>query len=259
MSAEAGAVRRWWKSPRVRNVRRRLSNLQVLLYPPALAVIRLWVWLAQRRITTDRRGPLFDYIRDGTPCIIALWHQDTLPLMFELFRYTPTYPSMFMVSGGRIGTFGEYGLNAWGIECVAGSSAGGGVEAVEELVRRARSNGRSILLMADGSRGPARVARWGAVYLARDTGLPIIGVHAWGDNLVMLKKTWMQLVLPKPWGRAVFLSAEPLSVLPDADKAALEHARQELESRLNAMVAAAEAYFVKGAGQVDAWGPSAGI
>jgi lysophospholipid acyltransferase (LPLAT)-like uncharacterized protein len=53
----------------------------------------------------------------------------------------------------------------------------------------------------------------------------------------------MQLVLPKPWGRAAVLSAEPVYVPADADKAALEAARVELERRLEALAAAADRLF----------------
>jgi lysophospholipid acyltransferase (LPLAT)-like uncharacterized protein len=177
---------------------------------------------------------------------VALWHQDVFPLMFELFRYTPSYPSYFMVSHGQVGTIGTHLLNLWDVGCVAGSRSPHGLDAIRELTRRVRNEPRSILLMADGSRGPARQARWGAVYLARDTGLPIVAARAWGDNLVILKRTWMRLALPKPWGRAVVLTADPLVVPPDAGEGeALEPYRVELERRLEALVTRADAWFAE--------------
>jgi len=214
-------------------VRHRISNLQVYGYPVAGAAVRLWWRLGQRGISYERRGPLFEYVRRGEPCIVALWHQDVFPLMFELFRYTASYPAMYMVSGGRIGRIGTYFLNLWNVECVAGSSAGHGIDAIEELARRAKVERKSVFLMADGSRGPARQARWGPVYLARDSGLPVIAARAWGDNLVVLRRTWMQLALPCPWGKAVVVSGEPIYVPHDADKTALDAARRTLETRLN--------------------------
>lgn len=258
MSASSNPLRRWWKSPRVRAVRQPISDLQVLLYPVAGIVVRVWVWLVHRFVPYDRRGPLYTFLRDGRPCIVALWHQDVFPLMFELFRYTPTYPCMFMVSRGRIGQVGTYFLNMWGMECIAGSSSGRGIQAVEELTKRQRERGGSIFLMADGSRGPAREARWGAVYLARDTGLPIVPVRGWGNNLIMFTSTWMQLVICKPWGRGLLLSGEPVYVAADADKAELDRCRGLLETRLNEMADAADAYFAEGPDAVAAWGPPVG-
>jgi hypothetical protein len=97
--------------------------------------------------------------------------------------------------------------------------------------------------MADGASGPPRQPRWGAVHLARDTGLPIVPARGWTDHLVTLRRTWMRLVLPWPWGRGVVLSGEPLRVPPDADKRALEAARAELERRLNVLAEESERYF----------------
>jgi lysophospholipid acyltransferase (LPLAT)-like uncharacterized protein len=194
----------------------------------------------------DWRGPLGDFVREGRPCIIALWHQDVFPLMLELSRYTPSYPSYFMVSHGRVGTIGTYLLSRWDIECVAGARSPHGVEAVQELIRRVLEERRSVLLMADGSRGPPRRARWGAIYLARETGLPIVAVRAWGDNLVILERTWMRLALPKPWGRAVLLSADPLVVPADVGEGdALDRYRLELERRLETLVARADAWLAE--------------
>ncbi len=249
-------LKRWRKSPRVRQVTRRISDLQVLLYPPFALIIRVWSGLVRRYVRYDCRGPLFAYIRDGKPCIVAMWHQDVFPLMYELFRYTPTYPSYFMVSDGRVGTTGGYALNKFGVSCVLGSGSRSGVKAIEELSDRARRESRSVFVMADGSRGPARQARWGAVYLARNTGLPLVPVRAWGDNLMIVEKTWMKLGLPKPWGKAVLLSGEPIFIPPGTtDKEDLDGYRLELEKRLNELVGAADAYFTEGPSAVEALGP----
>ena len=156
-----------------------------------------------------------------------------------------------MVSKGRIGTVGTYFLNMFGIECV--STAVGKKDAVYELATRAKETGKSVFLMADGSKGPNREAKWGAIYLARETGLPLIAAHAWGNSLSLLKKTWMKLALPKPWGHSIILSAEPLYVPKNADKEALESYRKELEKRLNRVADALEDHFNLGKSLED-WG-----
>lgn len=196
------------------------------------------------RVPYDEHGPLFDYIRRRDPCIVALWHQDVFPLMFDLFRYTRDYPALFMVSPNRVGQMGTYLLGLFGIDCVAGSKRGRARDAIAELASRARTERRAIFVMADGSRGPARVARWGAVRLSQQTGLPIIAARGWSNRLLTLRGTWMRLVLPKPWGHAVVLSADPLSVTADGDsEEALASARSELERRLNELVEKSDRYF----------------
>lgn len=234
-------VARWWKSPRVRALRHRVSDLQKLLFPALGLLVRLWKSAMDRGVEYRGYGPLFDYLRRGRPCIIVMWHQDVFVLMFEMFRHTPTYPSMFMVSHGRVGTIGRYLLAIWGIDCVAGSGPRRGGEAVVELARRAKKEQRSVFIMADGSRGPAREVRWGALRLAALSGLPIIAARAWGDRLVTLRRSWMKLVLPKPWGRAVVVSAPPLSVPEGMEQAdELEAFRIQLQQRLDGLVDEAE-------------------
>lgn len=247
-----GLVIRCCKSRRIRSIRRKISDLQILFFPFLGMIIRIWVFLVRLGVTYERRGPLYGFIRQGRPCIIALWHQSVFPLMFELFHYTPVYPTLFMVSKGRIGTIGTYFLNIFGIECV--STAVGKKDAVYELAKRANETGKSVLLMADGSKGPPREAKWGAIYLARETGLPLIAVHAWGNNLIVLKRTWMKLALPKPWGHSSVLSAEPLYVPKTAGKDSLESHRKELEGRLNKVAKALEDHFSYGK-SLDDWFP----
>ncbi len=91
-----------------RSLGRRISDLQSLLFPLLGFVFRTWWRLIKRTVSYDRRGPLFDYIKEGKPCIVAMWHQDVFQLMFDLFKETPSYPCYFMVSPGRVGTIGGY-------------------------------------------------------------------------------------------------------------------------------------------------------
>jgi hypothetical protein len=176
-----------------------------------------------------------------------MWHRDPFPLMFQMFRHTSYYPCLFMVSHGRIGTLGAELLGMWDVGCVHGSRQDRGIAAVTELAARARKEGGSVFIMGDGSRGPNRQARWGPVYLARDAGLPLLALGTAGTNFVTLKSTWMKLVLPKPWGRTVVMSSEPIIVPPSAKtKEQLEPYRLELEQKLNEMGAVADDYLAKG-------------
>ncbi|NQY90304.1 MAG: hypothetical protein HRT46_01450 [Deltaproteobacteria bacterium] len=97
----------WWKSARVRRLRSRLSDVQRLLYPLVNAFIRAWVAVLHRRGRFEEHGPLFDYIREGRPCIVTAWHQDVFLTMFSLFRHTERgWPLLFMVGHNRVGTLG---------------------------------------------------------------------------------------------------------------------------------------------------------
>jgi len=237
-----------------RRIRRTFSNLQTLLYPVAGWIILAWVWAVNRWVRVDRRGPVFDFIREGKPFIFTFWHEDCLPLLFDMSRGFRKNPPVFMVSIGRTGSVGSYLLTLFNTESVAGSGPKKGIRTIKRLARRCRKRNQSAYILADGSRGPNREMRWGAVYLARDSGLPIIAGRAWGTSQVCLGWTWMRLVLPLPWGRQVVLSSEPLYVPPEADKEELGRYREELQRRLDDLSDASVDYFKKGEAAADPYG-----
>lgn len=243
------------KEPLHKVLGHRLSDLQILYYPFIRVVARFWCFCMHRFVRSERRGPLFEYIKREQPCIIVYWHQDSMPLLFELIRYTRGYPCSAMLSRGRIGDFSANLLAPWHFRFARGSDSGGGRAAVKQLTRDACEDGRALFCTADGSHGPARQARWGAVHLARDTGLPIILARAWGSNVTVVEKTWMKLGFPWPWGRAVFLSDGPIRVPAGASAEDLEEVRADLESRLNQMADAAAEWVRAGAPAVEPYGP----
>jgi lysophospholipid acyltransferase (LPLAT)-like uncharacterized protein len=242
----------------LRRLRRRLSGLFVLLYPVLGALIRLWVWSVHRMVRVDRRGPAFEYIRSGKPFILTFWHEDVLVFMFEMVRSFRSSPVLFMVSPGRTGDLGTYLLHLFGAKTVAGSGSLKGREAIDRIAEIVREQPQSVYILADGSRGPNQELRWGALHLARDTGLPIIGGRGWASHRVTLSWTWMRLALPLPWGRGVALTAEPLYIPADATKEDLKTYRAELERRLGVLTSASRECVHPGGGEADRFGPSVG-
>lgn len=115
-----------------------------------------------------------------------------------------------------------------------GSSSRGGVAALAGLIRTAR-DGRSLGLLCDGPRGPARLCKPGIVAAARATGLPVypIGIAA---RPALRFPSWDRTFLPLPFARVVYDYASPL-VIPR------EVARDEVESwraRIEAEIAGAQ-------------------
>ncbi len=96
---------------------------------------------------------------------------------------------------------------------------------------------------ADGPRGPIFQTKMGPVKLAQMTGAPIgsfylLPQRAWVVN------SWDRFLVPKPfsrvavsWGRAIAAPA------PDADEAALEGKRRELQTTMERIQRNAEQHF----------------
>lgn len=120
-----------------------------------------------------------------------------------------------------------------------GSSSRGGVAALAGLIRTARE-GRSLGLLCDGPRGPARVCKPGVVAAARATGLPVhpIGVAA---RPALRFPSWDQAFLPLPFARVVWDYAPPLTVPREVERDAVEPWRARIEAEIAAAQSRAEA------------------
>ena len=250
---QPSAFRRWWKSPSVREARHKISNLQVLIYPVLKLIGFVWTWSVKKFVKVDRRGPLYDYLREGRPFIWTNWHEDAFLTVLEATHFTGNHPTICMGSPGRIGRSVGSLLTHYGLEMVHGSNSLGGIEAINQISEQVNRTGSSVLLSADGSRGPTRVAAWGATYLAKNTGLPIIVGRGWAEHLIILEKTWMNLALPLPWGRAVYLTSEPMFLSKEATKEELRAFRARLEEVLNEHADASVAYFEHGPEAAAGW------
>ncbi len=104
---------------------------------------------------------------------------------------------------------------------------------------RVIETGHAVCIAPDGPRGPRMHASPGIIALARLSGAPIMPV-AFSVSRGRILESWDRFLLAYPFGRGVFVGAEPIHVPQDADAAALEAARQRLEDVLNAITAEAD-------------------
>jgi hypothetical protein len=100
-------------------------------------------------------------------------------------------------------------------------------------------------MIADGSRGPARVAQKGPLYLARETQAAILPV-AVAARRKLTFDTWDRFELPLPLGRIALLVGDPIHVWAHDRGPALELKRLELESRLNNLFHRSQSYYPGG-------------
>ncbi len=92
--------------------------------------------------------------------------------------------------------------------------------------------GFSAALVADGSRGPARKAQMGSVYVARLTGAPIIPV-AYDAQWKKEANSWDKTIFPLPFSKINMAVGKTITVGRKADKDELEAKNMELEAELN--------------------------
>jgi lysophospholipid acyltransferase (LPLAT)-like uncharacterized protein len=120
-------------------------------------------------------------------------------------------------------------IQKFGYGTARGSTSRGGPKALLQLVRDVKSKGVAFTL--DGPRGPAEVAQPGAVWLAKATGNPLMPFHAEAASSWTFK-SGDRTQIPKPFTTVAMAIGEPLYIQREADDAALETWRQQLQQSL---------------------------
>lgn len=178
-------------------------------------------------------------VDSGKPFIIAFWHYNVLCACVAGGRL----PMVGMVSPSKDGDFIARILQSRGIVPVRGSRSKGGVAAMKGVFKAVRQ-GRSPVIIADGSQGPARIAQGGSIVVASRTGIPIVPMN-WAFSRYKLFRSWDKTMLPMPFARMIWQFGEPLQVPAKLDSDGVEEYRLILEARLEDTYQKAWAEFGK--------------
>lgn len=207
-----------WQASRWRRVQ--AAGIPRLVAPVMKALASTW------RLECVGMERFEQAVASGRPPIIACWHQVILPgTVFWRDRAIVILASQNFDGEWITRTLGRFGFTA-----VRGSSSRGGARALIVLARQMRA-GHGVAITVDGPRGPARRAQPGALWLARQTGYPILPFHIAASSAWYLG-SWDHGLIPRPRSRVVMVVGEPFHVAPDADDAALEQRRLDLEAAL---------------------------
>lgn len=214
-------------------------------YAPALTRRLVQAYLLTCRCELVATPEVEKLMASGPPVIYTTWHCHLLSPLFFAHRYRGTQPAMvLMASPSRDGEFIAEVARGLGFIVLLGSRRKGGVRTLRQMESWVQ-RGHSCGMIADGSRGPARVAQKGVLYLARQTQASILPVAVAARRKVTFD-TWDRFELPLPGSRLALMIGEPLRIRPDDRGPALEARRLELESHLNHLFLRSQAYHALG-------------
>ncbi len=203
-----------------------------------LAWVIVQIYHRTCRVTVN--GPLSDYLKSDRPFLLAWWHQDMLFNFVYLTRFAKQRKIATIVSQSKDGDLAAYLVESFGMVPIRGSSSKGGKEALDLLSKYVLKEQAIGILVCDGPRPPERVAKFGIVALARNTGYPIIKIRSWGKRQHIFTNTWCKLLLVYPFSPVTIWSDAPLSVPADAHGEVLEGYRLTVQQGLNKMAALSE-------------------
>jgi lysophospholipid acyltransferase (LPLAT)-like uncharacterized protein len=143
-----------------------------------------------------------------------------------------------LISRHRDGRIIAKAVSWFGIGSVEGSSTRGGSEATLRLLEKLREK-CVVAITPDGPRGPIYKPKDGAVKIAQLSGASIYPA-AFSAEKYWKFKSWDQMILPKPFSRAVFVQGEPINVPADASEGELQRYSSMLESGLKAVTESAD-------------------
>ncbi|MQA30794.1 MAG: DUF374 domain-containing protein [Luteitalea sp.] len=188
---------------------------------------------ATLRWRTDGLQHLAAIQASGRQPIMAFWHGRILPATY----YFRGRGIVVMTSENFDGEWIAGIIQRFGYGTARGSTSRGGRRALLQL-KRDMAAGQPAGFTVDGPRGPAGVAQVGAVWLAKMTGNPVLPFHL-EANRYWTMKSWDRTQIPKPFATVGIAMGAPAYVAADADGAAVELARQQLEEDLRRLQARA--------------------
>src|SRR5690348_12638060 len=169
----------------------------------------------------------------GHQPVMAFWHGRILPATYYFRRRGIVVITSENFDGEWIARI----IERFGYGTARGSTSSGGKRAILQLMRELRA-GHPAGFTLDGPRGPARVAQPGAVWLASETGNPLLPFHLEASSYWSLR-SWDATQIPKPFSTVALVVGEPIDVPKGASNGALEHTRVDLERRLASLEARA--------------------
>jgi lysophospholipid acyltransferase (LPLAT)-like uncharacterized protein len=183
----------------------------------------------------------FDAIlASGRQPVMGFWHGRILPATVYFRRRGIVVITSENFDGEWIARI----IERFGYGTARGSTSRGAVKAMLKL-KRDVGHGRPAGFTLDGPRGPARVAQPGAIWLARETGNPVLPFHLEASSYWTMR-SWDRTQIPKPFSAVALAVGRPLEVPAGTSDEGLEGVRLELETRLKGLEQRTLQMLVKG-------------
>jgi len=213
---------------------------------PILVVILKTIW-ALFRFEYRGEEEFRKLVVRGDPVVFAIWHEGLLVVCRYLaILLANGYRLTFLISPSVDGEFGVQILARFGSRAVRGSARRSGAAALRRLNATIRDDRQSPCITLDGSKGPRRYCKPGAIMVARMAGVPIVPIGFAARKSWRLP-TWDRHLLPRPFTKVVISVGDPYTVPRVMDAVAVEQWRRDLEQRVNDQMATAERSVLKNA------------
>ena len=199
------------------------ATIAAVAYPLITIIGRTLRW------RVDGLDGFHSLLRSGHQPIFAFWHGRILSATY----YWRRRGIIVMTSENFDGEWIARIIQRFGYGTARGSTSRGARRALAQL-RRHMAAGRPTAFTVDGPRGPARSVQPGAIWLAGETGNPILPFHVEAARY-WTARSWDRTQIPKPFSHVAVAIGAPIKVPSGPDEPVLEAKRKELERVLVAL------------------------
>jgi len=159
--------------------------------------------------------------------IYAIWHQNLIGAIFSEIGN----PHAVIVSGSKDGELVAVTCERLGNKTARGSSNRGGVEAMKAMIRLLKA-GLPGAITIDGPKGPKHEAKKGIFEISRLTNIPILPYIVYPEKYWVIKKSWDEFRIPKPFTKIYLSYGEPIFVDRSDQSEILDQYASVLKSQL---------------------------
>lgn len=202
-------------------------------------VMRLFWWSCPvRRVIGSEH--LNELRSSDSPAIIAYWHQMHLFCGNYLLRRSKARDRLaFLISPSLTGEVPAAVVRHWNVRVLRGSSTRSGGQSMREMHQLLVRDQYSIVITADGPKGPLHEFKPGALLISRMTGAPIVPI-AYGAKRFINWHTWDRFIVPMPFTRIVIAIGEPYEIPGDTRIEDFPAVQRQLEALVQKTVAVAQ-------------------
>ncbi len=191
---------------------------------------------ASTRVEILAAEPEFSPYEDSgdQKCLYCIWHDAILGPIFG----GRCVDMAALVSLHGDGSYVADALECVGIRPIRGSSSRGGAAAVREMLDASRD--KDIAIATDGPRGPRRKVKYGIVYLASQTGRPIVPTAFSARRAWRVRGRWTDLLIPQPFTKVWLLGGEPIFVPAGLSRQELSTHRDKVQQAMDELAERAD-------------------
>lgn len=165
--------------------------------------------------------------------LYALWHDQTLLPITARVKLPPMgeyIPAKTLVSQHQDGSWLTEFMKHFHLGAIRGSSSRGGAAALKKMLTAAEKC--HMIITPDGPRGPRHKVKPGIVYLASQTGLPILVNANAVDRYWDIQGSWTNQIVPKPFSKAYLLVGSPIKVPAEISREQMDDIQAQIETEL---------------------------